>query len=194
MQTVKLTLAVATCALAVAGAAQAGDLGAASTQPAVAPALARVKGYTIATSGSSAARPGCRCTARPTAPRAPSSSAAARGVTSSSTAASINSSYPTATGWAADVNNASGSATTFAVYAVCAKQPRRYQRLTGVAFTVQAFSQNGTAWPAAKAAPLGGGGYSDSGALTANLNSSLPANLAGGSTPTTRPATTRTPR
>jgi hypothetical protein len=48
-------------------------------------------------------------------------------VTSDSLAANVNSSWPENDGeWAADVNNASGSATTFQVYAVCAKEPHQY--------------------------------------------------------------------
>jgi hypothetical protein len=40
--------------------------------------------------------------------------------------ASINSSYPTAHGWSVDVNNTSGAASQFTVYAVCASKPKGY--------------------------------------------------------------------
>src|ERR1700729_110065 len=47
--------------------------------------------------------------------------------------ASINSSYPTAHGWAVHANNTSGTASQFSVYAVCAKKPKGYVQVVSPA-------------------------------------------------------------
>jgi hypothetical protein len=90
--------------------------------------------------------------------------------------ANVNSSYPTgSTGWAANVNNASGSDTTFTVYAICAKQPRNYAVVSAV-FPNPAESQStGEVSCPGTSKVLGGGSYSDSASTTyANINSTLP--------------------
>lgn len=94
---------------------------------------------------------------------------------SGSTLANINSSYPTATGWSADVNNASASASSFTVYAICAKAPKKYALITGTSATVNAGTQvsNITATcPAGRA--MSGGLFSNTTSVLANVNSSLP--------------------
>ena len=94
---------------------------------------------------------------------------------SGSVLANINSSYPTATGWAADVNNGSTSASSFTVYAVCAKKPKKYALITGTSAVVNAGTQvsNITATcPAGRA--MSGGLFSNTSSVLANVNSSLP--------------------
>ncbi len=53
----------------------------------------------------------------------------------------VNSSFPTTTGWVADVNNVSGAAGSFYVQAVCAKMPRKYRVLESSPFSVGADAQ-----------------------------------------------------
>jgi hypothetical protein len=91
-------------------------------------------------------------------------------VASSSTAVNLNSSFPTAVGWVADVNNESPVATSFAVLAVCARRPTGY---TVVPLTVPNPAR--TRATATLSCPgstriLGGGGFS-SGGLSVNLGS-----------------------
>jgi hypothetical protein len=88
--------------------------------------------------------------------------------------ANINSSFPYGNGWAVDVNNGSGTGTTFTVYAVCAKKPRHYQVIeangSAPAFgqgTLEAGCPSGTV-------VLGGGTLSDSYSLAVNINGTYP--------------------
>jgi hypothetical protein len=94
---------------------------------------------------------------------------------SGSVSANINSSYPIGSGWAADVNNGSASASNFFVYAVCGKTPKKYGVVVGTPAAVTAGTQraNITA-TCASGKPLGGGLFSDSLSLLANVNSSIP--------------------
>ncbi|HEY1914940.1 MAG TPA: hypothetical protein VGH27_05120 [Streptosporangiaceae bacterium] len=89
---------------------------------------------------------------------------------------SINSSWPTATGWHARVNNASAAATGFSVYAVCAKKLTGYVQQESAAVSNPANTQNGAGYecPAADVL-LGGGAESTSHSTLVNLDSSWPA-------------------
>lgn len=108
------------------------------------------------------------------------------GVTGDSTSVlqNINSSYPfvsggLATGWQVFMNNASGTDSSFVVYAVCAAQPKHYsvQR-------VDFLSPNGFQTAGSVSCPLnkrgkpfkafGGGAVGDSASLFQNINSSIP--------------------
>lgn len=95
---------------------------------------------------------------------------------SGSVLANINSSYPTSTGWAADVNNASTSTSSFNVYAVCGKKPGLYAVVTGTTATVNPGAQVAgiTATCATGSKPLSGGLFSNTTSLLANVNSTLP--------------------
>jgi hypothetical protein len=89
---------------------------------------------------------------------------------------SINSSWPTAKGWDARVNNASASATGFTVYAVCAKQLTGYLQQKSAAVSNPADSQNGAGYECPKGDQLlGGGALSTSRSTLVNLDSSWPA-------------------
>jgi hypothetical protein len=89
--------------------------------------------------------------------------------------ANINSSYPTTEGWAVDVNNASGSASNFTVYVVCAKKPSGYVVKSSSAGSNPADTQSisGLGCPSGHVV-TGGGALSTSGSTLVNLNSSFP--------------------
>ena len=92
-----------------------------------------------------------------------------------SVSAGINSSYPTGTGWAADVNNGSTSASSFFVYAVCGKQPKKYAVAAGTPSAVAPGTQKANITATCpKGKPLSGGLFSDTFNLLANDNSSFP--------------------
>jgi hypothetical protein len=87
----------------------------------------------------------------------------------------INSSIPVGNSWLADINNGSGSATTFNVYAVCAKAPKLYQLVSGAAVTNPVNDQSSASVVCpAKTVVLGGGSLSSSGSTAVNINTSIP--------------------
>jgi hypothetical protein len=89
--------------------------------------------------------------------------------------ASINSSYPTAHGWSVDVNNSSGAASQFKVYAVCAKKLKGYVQQMSAAEPNPAGFQSGTTVTCPSSDRLTGGGeLSSSSSTLVNLNSSWP--------------------
>src|SRR5262249_38201270 len=94
-------------------------------------------------------------------------------VQSTSTAVDVNSSFPVGLGWEADVNNNSGSPTTFTVYAICGNEPKHYDGdLDSFPFDVPAFSQIANidgACAIGSGKPLSGGQFSDSTSLLANM-------------------------
>jgi hypothetical protein len=107
---------------------------------------------------------------------------------STSTAQAINSSYPlvsngVAVGWAVDMNNGSGSDSSFFVYAVCASKAKKYS-VQSASFTdaigtqtsgsVQCPIVNATTGKRSKA--LGGGVFGSLGGLGQTLNTSIPSN------------------
>jgi hypothetical protein len=83
--------------------------------------------------------------------------------------------YGDGSGWAGYIDNASASASTFRVYAVCGKKPKGY-KVVGATTSVASNSQATVTAPCpAKTKVLGGGGIMmDSGTLNGNLNSSIP--------------------
>ncbi len=91
--------------------------------------------------------------------------------------ATVNSSWPgSSTSWDAEVNNSTGSATTFDVWAVCANQPKGYLIVNSTAS-----NPPGTESAAGVACPtglglkvLGGGGWSNAGSVDVNMSSSWP--------------------
>jgi len=89
--------------------------------------------------------------------------------------ASINSSWPGATGWNARISNAGATANGFAVYAVCAKKLTGYLRQESAAVSNPAGSQNGAGYKCPSGDQLlGGGALSSSSSTSVNLNSSWP--------------------
>jgi hypothetical protein len=91
-------------------------------------------------------------------------------VQSTSTDANINSSFPTATGWVVDVNNA-GPATSFVVRASCARQPNRYTVIPITLANPAGAHTTGAPQCPAGTKILGGGGISRSSDLRANVGS-----------------------
>jgi hypothetical protein len=96
-------------------------------------------------------------------------------ISSTSLAANLNSSFPFGTDWAAKVNNASGSAVGFSVYAVCADQPADYTVQNSGSVPNLAGSQtfDQVSCPK-KTVALGGGTYSSSSATSVNINGTYP--------------------
>jgi hypothetical protein len=89
--------------------------------------------------------------------------------------ANVSSSYPNGINWQVDVNNASGTDTTFQVYAVCAKPRTNYQAVPSVSITNPAGAQTGGFQKCPTGTKvLGGGAIDGSGDLTTNINSSYP--------------------
>jgi hypothetical protein len=184
-----LAVALAGCALA-AGTAAAADAAKAPVVgtpaataaagkgvPAASPsALAGApRGYHIVNSGFLTAANGSQTQGFVTCPTGTVPFGGGAEVTSFSTAANINTSIPTSNGWRADVNNASGSDTTFEVYAVCAKAPRYYQVVESSPIANPAFGEaTATAACPVGTKVLGGGAYSESGDTAVNLNTTIP--------------------
>ena len=152
---------------------QAGLPGAA---PNSAPAL-----YTIATSGSLTAPTGTQTRGTATCPTGRVVYGGGVFVSSGSTAANVNSSFPSSsTTWSADVNNASGAATSFSAYAVCAKRNAAWS-IQSATITNSAGVQNrAIATCPSGTRVLGGGGYSSSGATSVNINSTFPLKVGSG--------------
>jgi hypothetical protein len=96
-------------------------------------------------------------------------------VLSQSTLANVNSSFPTANGWIADVNNASGAATSFEVSVICGLQPKHYSIVQSDQVLNPAASHTtGAATCPIGSKPLGGGALSNSSSTFVNLNSTFP--------------------
>jgi hypothetical protein len=95
-------------------------------------------------------------------------------ISSGALGANVNSSYPSNNGWAADVNNAGGSDTTFVVYAICAKQPKQYLVQSASISNLAGQQTSATVPCPGTSKVLSGGGYSDLGITSVNLNSTFP--------------------
>ncbi len=97
-------------------------------------------------------------------------------ITSSSVKAGINASFPAGQRiWEAVANNFSGTATTFNVYAVCAKPPKGYEQLTGKLVSNPAGDQDSATenCPAGDVL-LGGGVFDDDPSFSVGMSSSYP--------------------
>lgn len=134
------------CALAAAGAAAAESSpkspGAAPSLSLAAPgkpspaltfaASARLpKGYTVVSSGVLSSPVGTQVRGTATCPFPLVPLGGGVFIQSLSTLASVNSTFPTSTGWVGDVNNASDAATTFSVSVICAQRPKVYAIVEG---------------------------------------------------------------
>jgi hypothetical protein len=96
-------------------------------------------------------------------------------VQSSSLLVSVNSSFPISRGWVADVNNGSGTATTFRVRVICAAKPANYvmvQRL-GLANPTGKHTTATVTCPAGTK-PLSGGAASNSESVFVTNSSTAP--------------------
>ena len=140
------------------------------------PALAKPKGYVVVSSAALTSNAGTQTHGSVVCPTGKVPLGGGVFFSSGSVLANINSSYPTATGWSADVNNASASASSFNVYVTCSKKPAHYALVSGASTTVNAGAQvsNITATCTAPAKPLGGGLFSNTTSTLANVNSSIP--------------------
>jgi hypothetical protein len=168
-------LTAAAVATGVAGAttaaAKTGELGSPTT------AGAKPAGYLIVSATFSAAngvqtRGTVACPKKGTAVRQPQGGGAVIG--SSSLGANINSSFPSGNTWFVDVNNNSGAATSFVVYAVCAIPSKKYQVVTSSVTNSAGLQTSVTAACPTGTKVLGGGGFSGSGSLAVNINTSIP--------------------
>jgi hypothetical protein len=189
----RIVAALAVGALAVTGAAQASSQdpskGAPDAAPASGPTLggklpaaswhdgvgAKPKGYVVVHTVALASPAGHQAHGGQPCPAGTSVLGGGVFVAATGTAVSVNSSYPSANGWYADVNNASGAATSFNVYAVCGKAPRTYALVHGPLTTIGAGSQaSGLTASCAGGKVLSGGAFSDTFDTLANINSSIP--------------------
>ena len=188
-----VTAAVALGAFALAGPAQASASthqknvrtgtayrGAATGKaPALAPraalAVTTPKGYVVVKSGSLTAPASVQTHGSVTCPTGKVPLGGGVFFSSGSVVADINSSYPTATGWAADVNNGSTGSSSFIVYATCSKKPgTAYHEASGTATTVNPGAQVSATATCATGKPVSGGVFSNSTSLAADLNTSIP--------------------
>jgi hypothetical protein len=94
--------------------------------------------------------------------------------TSARTNASVNSSAPTPTGWAADVNNGDSFNTLFTVTAICARAPKLYTQVSsnGVPNPPGSQTESFAQCPQGTR-PLSGGAQSSSFSLSVNVNTSV---------------------
>jgi hypothetical protein len=153
----------AACLSALAGAAQAR----AAARP--------VAGYSIVDSGAVASPDGRQVRGTASCPAGEVPLGGGVFVASGSTLASINSTVPLGRSWAADVNNASGAATTFHVIAICAVRPQGYAvRQSATRPNPSGSVTSATARCPAGTRPLGGGAASSTTAVAATLHDSLP--------------------
>jgi hypothetical protein len=87
----------------------------------------------------------------------------------------VNSSYPISGGWAAYLNNTSGTGVTFVVQAICVKKaPKGYAIASASQDNPSETQAYVMATCPAKTKVLDGGGYSSSGELSVGLNSTFP--------------------
>jgi hypothetical protein len=131
--------------------------------------------YTVVNTGSLAALDGSQTHGAKTCPARTVVWGGGVFVSSGQLGANVNSSYPADNGWAADVNNAGGSDTTFVVYAICAKQPRTgYSIQSAKATNIAGHQTSVSVTCPGTTKILGGGGYSNSGSTAVNINSTFP--------------------
>ena len=97
-------------------------------------------------------------------------------VSSSSTRASVGSSFPSGRTWNGDIKNASGAATTFQVEVICAKRPKGYTVIRGAANVRNPVGSQARAVATCpgRTMPLGGGGTSNAFSSFVNMNRTGP--------------------
>jgi hypothetical protein len=135
------------------------------------------KGYVVVHSGNLTANTGAQTRGTVACPAGTVAFGGGAFTTSTSTNVNINSSFPPTTGspgWAADLNNASGAAVTFSVYAVCANAPKKYTIADGFFDNPSGLESTGSAACPAKTVLLGGGSVASSLLTSVNINSTLP--------------------
>jgi hypothetical protein len=96
-------------------------------------------------------------------------------ISSSDVRANLNSSIPTPTGWAIDVNNGSAASTTASASVICIVQPRQYQLVQVNGFTNPHGSESAaTVSCPTGTAVFGGGALSTAADVNVNLADSFP--------------------
>src|SRR5262249_13897486 len=108
-------------ALGLAGTALLGSAGSAAAAPNAIP-----PGYTRVATGNLTAHPGTQTRGSVSCPAGTVPFGGSVFVFSTSLLANVNSSFPFLNGWAADVNNGSGSDMTFEVTVICGTRPKNY--------------------------------------------------------------------
>jgi hypothetical protein len=132
------------------------------------------KGYAVVLNGPLTSTTGVQTRGTATCPTGTVPFGGGEFTPASNLSVNLNSSFPITGGWAADLNNASGTSTTFDVYVVCANAPKLYRVVTGPATTNPAGAQSGAeAVCPAKTFVLGGGSLSSTGSTSVNINSSF---------------------
>jgi hypothetical protein len=175
MQVARLRLAgalAAAGALAFASVASADDSKPASAAATTAIAGKAPKGYTVVTSPFQVAPTGGQSFGHVDCPAGTVPLGGGVLIESNFTAANINGSIPTPTGWSGWVNNTTGFTTFFQVQAICAKQPKGYTVVTS-AENVPGQSHLEVFAECPKGSkPLGGGGFTSSLSTSVNLSGS----------------------
>lgn len=176
MNMLRRTVLVAGAITLAAVTLAASPLAAAATPKPPAPTVSPLKGYRTVTS-LPVALP--ESTQRNGSVQCPTGTVPLGGgviVMSTSKLVGVNSSYPFNRGWAADVNNAGDTPTTFQVKVICAVKPAKYavvQRL-GLANPAASHSTVAATCPVGTK-PFSGGAASNSESVFINISSTAPA-------------------
>jgi hypothetical protein len=190
--TLPLAVSLGVCALALAGSAAASPgkspvIGEPSGTPAsgklAAPAAdalvgRKPRGYVQVVGPTTAIGAGLQVRATVACPVGKVPAGGGGVIASSDLRANINSSFPTVNGWAIDVNNGSGAATTASARVTCIIQPRKYVQISVGDLNVAGIETDATAFCPIGTVVLGGGAESNAVDQRVNLNSSFP--LSGG--------------
>jgi hypothetical protein len=126
------------------------------------------RGYTVVSSGQVLAPNGAQTRGFVSCPPNTVPLGGGAFVASSSVAVNLNSSFPTAVGWVADVNNETSVPTAFAVVAVCARKPTGYTVVPQTVANPARTRAVTTLTCPGRTKILGGGAFS-SGGLSVNL-------------------------
>jgi hypothetical protein len=143
--------------------------------PGVAHVVGRLpRGYTIVSTGQVNAPAGQQTGARVSCPFPLVPLGGGVFQTSARTSASVNSSAPTPTGWAADVNNGDSFNTLFTVTAICARAPKLYTQVSSNGVQNPPGSQTESIAQCPQGTkPLSGGVQSSAFSLSVNVNTSV---------------------
>jgi hypothetical protein len=168
-QLFRALLLAGACGLTAAGAS------AAAARLAIGGAAKPPRGYTVVTSTVFGATPSGRTHGEVTCPGGLVPLGGGVVIQSTNVHVNVNSSFPLTHGWAAEITNSTSSDFSFAVLAVCARQPSNYSIVRGPATPNNAGTQvTAFATCPAGAKPLGGGAASGSPSVFANIHATAP--------------------
>jgi hypothetical protein len=131
------------------------------------------RGYTIVSSGLLGAPAGVQTRGRVECPFPLVPLGGGVFVQSTSTLASVNSTFPTSTGWVADVNNGSQADTGFSVSVICASRPKVYALVESETVSNPAGPAQALARCPRGTKAFGGGVLSSSGSLQVNVGATI---------------------